>query len=546
MVVNGIPYMPDLSESGIIGGFSANIFDILNIQDIENITVLKGSEAAIYGSLGSNGVILIETDKAVDLDTKVEFIGQYGIAWRNKKYPLLGVDDYKSLMGNIALTKYEDMSDALSAFPYLKDDPDYYYNFLYNNNTDWQDQIYRNAFITDNVLKIKGGDAIAKYDFSLGVRNHQGIIKNTDASKYYARMNADVNLSKVVTLFTTISFAYTNNKNIEQGMILETNPLLAAFRKGPLFSPYEKDDENNLLPDYASIRDDEDNLIVNNSISNPSSVVNDVEMKQHAYDILLNVGLQYQIINNLKMRAIFGLNYNLRQEDVFIPGISKKTIMPLKDLLAKNTVRSAEANTLNTYYALNFVYDKMINRIHSITAILGGQIALNHTHYNAGTGYNTANDFYKTLNNVPSISRDYLGYIHKWNWMNYNASIRYGFNSQFFAGANMSIDGSSAIGKDVSRFHVYPAFNIAWNIRNSLLKNIELINNLNLRAEYLFTGNSRFSSDIGNYYYENMPFKGFSGLVRAGIPNTHIKPELTKTFDIGADFAMWNNRIPII
>ena len=54
-------------------------------------------------------------------------------------------------MGNIALTKYEDMSDALAAFPFLKEDPGYYYNYLYNNDTDWQDLIYRNAFVTDNV-----------------------------------------------------------------------------------------------------------------------------------------------------------------------------------------------------------------------------------------------------------------------------------------------------------------------------------------------------------------------------------------------------------
>lgn len=545
IVVNGIPYLPDLNESGVIGGFSSNIFEILNIKDIENITILKGSEAALYGSMGSNGVILIETDKAVNLDTKVEFIGQYGVAIRDKKLPLLGVDDYKSLVGNVALTKYKDMSDALAAFPYLKDDPNYYYNFLYNNSTDWQDEIYRTAFITDNVLKIKGGDAIAKYDFSLGVRNHQGIIKNTDASKYYARMNADVNLSKVVTLFTTISFAYTNNKNIEQGMVLETNPLLAAFRKGPLFSPYEKDDENNTLPDFASIRDEDNNLIVNNSVSNPSSVVKDVEMKMHAYDILLNAGLQYQILNNLKLRAIFGLNYRLSQEDIFIPGVSKKTVMPLNDLLANNTVRSAEGTTLNTYYALNLAYDKSFNNVHNINAIIGGQIALNHTNYNAGTGYNTANDFYKTLNNVPSISRNYLGYINKWNWMNYNLSVKYGYNSQFFVGTNLSVDGSSSIGKDVSRFKVYPAFNAAWNIRNSLLKNVNVINELNLRAEYVFTGNSQFTSDIGNYYYQNVPFKGFSGLVRAGVPNTFIKPELTKTFDVGLDLSILSNRLAV-
>ena len=86
--------MPDMNESGIIGGYSKDIFNILNVQDIENITVLKGADAAMYGSLGSNGVIMIETDKAADLDTKVEFIGQYGLSWNTSTLPVLGVDDY--------------------------------------------------------------------------------------------------------------------------------------------------------------------------------------------------------------------------------------------------------------------------------------------------------------------------------------------------------------------------------------------------------------------------------------------------------------------
>lgn len=543
VVINGVPYMPDMNESGIIGGYSKNIFSVLNVQDIENITVLKGADAALYGSLGSNGVIMIETDKAVDMDTKVEFIGQYGMSWNNSTLPVLGVNDYKSLIGNVALTKYEDMSDALNAFPYLKEDPGYYYNYLYNNNTDWQDLIYNNAFVTDNVLKIKGGDAIAKYDFSVGVKNKQGTVKETNASKYYARMNADVNLSKQVSLFSTISFGYTNSRVAEQGMVLETNPLLTAMRKGPLFSPYNKDDKNNLLPDFGTIRDDAGELVVNNSVSNPLSVVNDVEMKEHAYDVLLNAGLLYRINDNFKARATFGLNYNLKQEDAFVPGMSKQTIMPLNDLLAKNTVRSAEGTTQNYYYALNLDYTKKIADIHSISASLGGQVAMNSINYNAGSGYNTANDYYKTLNNVQAIGRTYFGYINNWNWMNYNMSVKYDYNSQFFAGINLSADGSSAVGADAARFQVYPAVNVAWNIRNTLFKNVSYLNNLNLRAEYVMTGNSRFASSIGQYYYQNRVFKGLSGLVRSGVPSTKITPELTSTFNAGLDLALLNNRL---
>ena len=90
LVVNGIPYMPDMNESGVIGGHSKSILNSFNPRDIQNITVLKGSEATMYGSLGSNGVILIETDKAIDLDTKVEFSSQFGVDFNQSKLPVLG------------------------------------------------------------------------------------------------------------------------------------------------------------------------------------------------------------------------------------------------------------------------------------------------------------------------------------------------------------------------------------------------------------------------------------------------------------------------
>lgn len=123
---------------------------------------------------------------------------------------------------------------------------------------------------------------------------------------------------------------------------------------------------------------------------------------------------------------------------------------------------------MNTYYALNLSYLKKIAHIHTIAASLGGQIAMNSIDYNAGSGYNTANDYYKTLNNVQSIGRNYFGYINKWNWMNYNASVKYNYNNQFFAGANLAADGSSAVGADAARIYLYPAVNAAWNIRNTL------------------------------------------------------------------------------
>jgi len=109
----------------------------------------------------------------------------------------------------------------------------------------------------------------------------------------------------------------------------------------------------------------------------------------------------------------------------------------------------------------------------------------------------------------------------------------------------MSVDGSSTTGQDANQLQVYPALNIAWLAKNSILKNVDLINKFTVRAEYVTTGNSRFSSTLSKYGYVNKVFQQLSGLTRAGIPSTDIVPELNKTLGFGVDLSMLNNRLDL-
>jgi len=102
---------------------------------------------------------LIETDGATsdNLDTRVSFYGQYGVNWNNKRMPLLTGNDYKSYLSDIGMTYFGNMEGFFSEFPFLSD-PNSKYNYLYNNTTDWQDEIYKNGFVTpvvDNCLSDK-------------------------------------------------------------------------------------------------------------------------------------------------------------------------------------------------------------------------------------------------------------------------------------------------------------------------------------------------------------------------------------------------------
>jgi len=179
-----------------------------------------------------------------------------------------------------------------------------------------------------------------------------------------------------------------------------------------------------------------------------------------------------------------------------------------------------------------------------VKASIGAQVAMNSNEYDAGTGYNTTNDFYKTLGAISSTA-SYFGYVNAWNWLNYNANAQYIYNHQIAIGANVSVDASSSTGTDASLYQVYPAVNATWMAKNSVLKNVDVINKLNVRGEYSSTGNSRFSSSLSKYYYINKVYRELSGLTRSGIPNTKIIPELNQTLNLGTDISALNNRLDL-
>ena len=534
IILNGVPYLPDMNESPIIGGYSKGIFNAISVNDIENITLLKGQEASLYGSIGSNGVLLIDTKKATDLETAVEYSGQYGMAFNNSKLPLLNVSEFKSYIGDVGLSQYEDMGDLLTTFPFLQDDPDYYYQFLYNNNTDWQKEIYRPAFITDNNLRIKGGDAIAKYDLSVGYFNHQGTVDNSKMARYNTRLNANIVLGKNIDLFSSVGFAFLTSELYEQGMLEATNPLLTAVYKAPILNPYRKDAFNNSLPGYDAIRQF--------GVSNPLAVVNQLSIGSDVYDFSFNTGLNYRVTPKLTLSGTFGLYYNYNRENAFISGKDNKAILPLQDGVALNTARAGVGEAVNYYTNINSVYKRMIGN-NPFNFSLGFQSLITRHEYDAAKGTNTASDFYRTLDYVTQ-DKAFWGYIEEWNWMNFYSHADYTYNHLVTLSANASYDAASSTGKDATRWGIFPSGGLTVYLKNiPFLNDVDFINKLNLRGEYGVSGNSRFTARTSKYYYVGVPFRNLSGIVRGNMPNTLLKWETTNTLNVGLDIGLLNNRI---
>lgn len=548
VVINGVPFMPDARESRVTNGYSRSLFEALNAQDIRNVTVLKGADAAAWGSMGANGVIMIETKQASasNMDTKIGFSAIYGYNWNKRRIPMMDSKQYKSYLEDIGLTYYPNQEQFFNNFTFLSD-PNANNANLYRFNTDWQDLIYRNSSTMDYLFRVEGGDNIAKYNISLGYLTDRGTLKNTKLDRYHAQINASVLVSKKLEIRTNINTAYVNGRCQEQGMSQETNPMLAAYRRSPLLSPYQSDIYGNLISDYSTyyygaITDK------NFFVSNPLAIVNTLQSKNRQYDINANVRLIYKPVINLTLTGVVGMYYNYNQEEAFIPGKDDKAIVPLFDQYgqADNSVRTGTNHTFNLFFGADANYVLNVGERNRFRFNLGWQSVMNSYEYDAAFGRNSNNDFYQTMGDAQKLGKYFSGYNDKWNWMDFYAHADYTLAHALMVGMTASADGASSIGDDASRFSLYPAGEVVLMAKElSFLKHADFVNKLNVFAKYGATGNSRFSSKFGKYYYTSRPYQTIAGIVRASVPNTNLKAERDMDLTLGFETSLFSNRLQL-
>ena len=546
IVINGVPYMPDSEESAAIGGYSQSLLRAFNNLDIKNITVLKGAEAAVYGSLAGNGVIMIETENAAfdNMDMRISFSAMYGRSWNNNRIPLMDAGSYKSYLTDAGLSYYDNMEDFFHDFSFLSD-MNANKSHLYKYNTDYQDLLYRGANSMDYLFRVQGGDAIAKYNISLGYSNEEGTLKNTRSDRYNAQLNADVLVSKKFEINAMVNMAYMTGNYLEQGLCMETNPMLAAYRRSPLLSVYKSDISGNLINDYA----DYYNGAVTNmdfAVSNPLSIIDKMEGEDKQYNMNSQILAIWKPVPNLTLNGIVGFHFNYDQTQIFIPGINDSDIVPGQDRYGSldNTVRKNTAHTYNYYFGLNANWRIRPSRTSLLNLQAGTQWIVNSYETDLSVGRNTTNDFYQTLDGAQNLGRYFGGRNQKWNWMNYFLHADYTWDNMIRFDGNISMDGASSSGTDAARMYLYPSGKITL-LGKRFLEEMWWADKLNVYADYTLTGNSRYSSRFGRYYYEMSRYAELEGIVRANVPNTELVPERNVTFNAGVEAAFLNRRISL-
>lgn len=541
IVLDGIIYDANDYGTSIIANNFTNPLALVNVQDIDNYTVVKDA-SSIYGTKGANGAIIISTTKAKDQATRIDF-GMYSSF--NEAPALLPVMDafqYRIYLSEMLQSKGMSPND-IAALPYMNDDTtgnaEYY---RYHNNTNWQRNIFRNSMNQNYYLKVTGGDNIATYALSVGYTKNEGVIRNTDMSRYNTRFNALFNFSKKLTGVANLAFTYNETNLKYQGVVDKTAPVYLALTKSPFMAPNEVNEKGILSPNF------EDTDIL--GLSNPSVLVNNMQAYNRYYRFFGSYTFSYNISKSLTASSLFGVVYDKVRENIFVPrkGVANDTT---SNAVIDSRLGSQVKRLFSVYSDTKLEYKKTVAQHHNIASRLGLRYQKNDVEQDYTLGYNSATDeLISVQNGVPAL-RQVGGGIQEWNWMNTYFNAEYDFKERFFVSFNTAFDGSSRFGSQAkdgitiggARFAVMPSIGAAWILSSEKFMQHSKLDLLKIRATYSVTGND----DIGNYThrqtYTSQNLLGMQGLVRSGIPNPAIQWETNHKFNAGVDMSFWNERV---
>ncbi len=513
IVIDGVPV-----DNGSISGMTSPLSTI-NPNDIESMNILKDASAtAIYGSRASNGVIIITTKKgALGQKLRVDISTQNSIATIARRVEVLSADQFR----NVVTTQATERFDADKAAQYI--------GLLGTANTDWQNQIFRNAFTTDNNISISGSDEIFPYRISVGFLSQDGILK-TDNMK-----RGTISLSLSPTFL---------DKHLSVNLNLKANWTHSRFGNGDAIGAALRMDPTQPVtaPGFEAYNGYWAWLFSGslNSLAtrNPVALLQSKDDQSDVYRSIGNIQFDYKFHFLPDLRANLNLGYDVSQGE---GGVITQPWSPAEYPNGRRTrFDQKKQNTLLEFY-LN--YTKQLNDANRLE-VMGGytwqdwqttNIPFDEYFYDDVTVAKEAGT------NIPPHNR----LISFYGRLNYNLLERY------LLTATVRRDGSSRFSPE-NRWGTFPSVALAWRIHDeAFLKDVEALSNLKLRLGWGITGQQDLNSDFGwlPVYELSDPTaqvqfgdKYYSGWRPNGY-DANRKWEETTTQNIGVDWGFVNNRI---
>ena len=522
-VVDGIPM-----TSGL-----ASISDF-NPADIASVEVLKDAASqAVYGSRGSNGVILVTTKRGKPGKTEVNFSTSYGVSQPFKLIPMMNGEEFANLKreanrvaanGQSGRAAWGDTGSSIPSDAAVFNDAVELNSVNNGLSTDWQDLIYHNGSQLNQQLSVSGGSEKTSINVAFSNFKEGGLMDGTDYGKYTGRINADHTISKMFKIGIS-SIMSNSTQNFGSGSAISE-----AVNQTPLGQPYDANGDIIFLPISDGIRTNPLSDLV------PGKRVDERTTQR----IFSSFYLDAELMKGLKYKFLLGQDYQTFQRGNF-EGTNTNT--------RKNGTPYASLDQqLQSGYTMEnlLTYTKSVGS-HNIGATFL-QSAAKQTFQSSTLGainlpYETALWNNLGLGTVSSYGSNYS----QFNLLSYMARVNYAYAGKYLFQASMRWDGSSRLSEG-NKWASFPGVSAGWRIKDEgFMSGVSVVSELKLRASYGKVGNTAVApyqtqGTLANSLYDwnNVDAKGFR---LDKIPSPDLGWEYSESFDVGVDFGLFNNRL---
>jgi iron complex outermembrane receptor protein len=485
--------------------------------DIASYDVLKdASAAAIYGSQGANGVIIINTKKGQAGQVKVEYNGFVTRSEVSKYYPLLNLQEWKTGSTNYLISQGATPGSADSTVAGFG-----------NGNTDWQKAITRKTFSQNQSIGISGGTGHLNFRGSVNYLDQQGVVLNSYKKGLGLNLNVE---EKAINNRLDIQLGLSNT-SFTRG---ETDPtqLTYALYNPPSYPVRNPDGSYFTFFDYGE--------------ANPVEHLNEALNQWKENFTVERLLIDFTLIPGLKVGSLGSMSHFNQQRNVFVPTYPSEGNLNQANVGSYNN----DQNQINAHVQFNHnwgLHDLAVSAIYEYTYFTDGNFTAQGSQYpvEANQSYNigSGNQVYDIIGSTKEESM----------LESYVARATYNYNSKYYATATFRRDGSSKFGSN-NRFGNFPSFDLAWAIsQESFMKNVTWVDFLKIRAGYGVTGNQGAISDYntlfllgtGGRYFDasstNFPYPySYSPSQNA---NPNLKWETRHGRNVGVSFALFGNRL---
>lgn len=538
-VVDGFPVTNDYDQRN-------NPLSTINPADIDNIQVLKDASAtAIYGSRGANGVILITTKSGKSGSSKIDFSLSTGVQEVEKMVDVLNAREFAEYINESRNNAWVNsgpgrlatdpnsvrLNNVMYLLPEVLSNPE-----SLGEGTNWQQEIFRTAKMSNYQLNFSGGNDKSRYFLSAGYLDQEGVIINSDLKRYSFRLNVESQMNNRVKVGANFTPSYTfSNQSLAEGNWQVGGIVQSAITAAPYLTPYDGNGN------YTKVTGQGIGL---SEVDNPVKIAKEYFHQQSTLRMLGTAFAEITLVENLKFKTLVGGDLRAFNEDIFSNSlINPNSVNPTKPSVGTN----ATSNTRNWLAEFTMSYAKTIGK-HHFDAVLGYTSQKEHLAVNRMTGTNFPNDIVKTINAAGMITSAF-NTKEEWALLSALARVNYSYDDRYLLTATFRRDGSSRFGVN-NRWGSFPSVSLGWRIsEENFMNDVTWISELRLRASTGLTGNNFITNygAIGLTSPENYPFGLSGGTVVNGIrlnniPNSNLGWETNRQSDIGLEMGFLENR----